>query len=140
MNDNYRLEPFATDRKKPQRFNPTPLQVRYRMARMDALSTGHGVTDAPIAAILNCRAATISTWKRNPDFVSWLAAEERRVLDHLWGVILLRAAQLALQGSVEHLRLLAQTRGELTKGGQPPVARAEVSVVVEVPPVTAPGI
>jgi len=55
------------------------------MARMDALSAGHGATDAALAATLQCRAATISTWKQNPDFIAWLAAEERRVLDHLWG-------------------------------------------------------
>jgi hypothetical protein len=79
-------------RKKPQVFEPTALQVRYRQARADAIVRGHAFTDAALVAVLECGAATISTWKRDPAFLEWLDADARAAVEPLWQPILLRAA------------------------------------------------
>jgi hypothetical protein len=97
----------ADDRNKPQSFKPTRLQLRYRDVRARAVVTGRAPTDTALARELPCRNATISGWRRNPEFLAWLDAEARAAVEHLWRPILPRAAQLALQGSVEHMEFLA---------------------------------
>jgi hypothetical protein len=121
-------------RKKPQAYEPTPLQVRYRQTRAEAIACGQPFTDAALAATLACRAATISTWRRDPAFLEWLDADARAAVEHLWQPILLRAAQLALQGSVEHMRFLAQVRGEFRRDGDAVRdAQTPVSIIIGVP-------
>ena len=93
--------------KKPQSYEPTALQMRYQRARAEAVASGRVFTDASLAAQGGCRAATISTWKRDPTFRGWLDADARAAVEHLWRPILLRAAQLALDGSVERMKILA---------------------------------
>jgi hypothetical protein len=116
-------------RKKPQSFQATVLQVRYRQARAEAVAAGQAFTDASLAARLKCRAATISDWRRDPSFLEWIDTDARAAVEHLWGPVLLKAAYLALEGSVEHMRFLARFMND----GRSARVLSPVQVLVEVP-------
>ena len=53
---------------------------------------------------------TVQDWLRSAAFVSWFNGALERHTDILWQPVLLKIAELALQGSIEHAKLLAQVR------------------------------
>jgi hypothetical protein len=126
-------------RNKPQVFAPSALQVRYRQARAEALCAGRTFTDAALAAHIGCRAATVSTWKRDAAFRDWLDADAREAVAHLWHPILLRAAQLAAEGSVEHMKFIAPFMADRSDGQERGCAAVGVLVVKPRPTANRPG-
>lgn len=122
-------------RKIPQTFTPTQLQTRYRDLRASAAAAGRPINDTALARELRCRNATISGWRRNPAFLAWLDADARAWVEHLWRPILLKAAHLALQGSIEHMKFLAQFLGPVKATG-PGAPQVQVIIGVPRPPAT----
>jgi hypothetical protein len=57
-----------------------------------------------------------SLWKlrqRYPGLDNWVCEEMRRMSSHLIGPVLLKTAQMAIRGSVQHARLFLEAVGEL---------------------------
>ena len=89
-------------------------------------------------ARLGCRAATISTWKRDPGFRELLDADVRSTVEQLWRPILLKTAQLALQGSVQHMKFIApfmtgRPPPLLARGNRPPTCTSNTGTPVRYP-------
>ena len=110
-----------------RRFRPSPQQLAYLAAWLDP-KTPKSISGIAIAIGVPRR--TIYNWLESPDFLSWFDHEVERNVEALWRPVLHRVAELALQGSIEHAKLLAQIRGAL----HPHVATNHaVNVIIGIP-------
>ena len=111
--------------------HPTPAQRRYVEAWLDP------AVPKTISAVCHASGVprrTAYNWRAIPGFMAWFDHQLKLATDHLWFPILQRCAQLALQGSVEHAKLLAAIRGELTSADSPAQrGTAGVQVIIGVP-------
>jgi hypothetical protein len=112
----------------PRQFTPNPQQLRYLRAWLDP---GAPKTVGAICRHSGIPQRTVTHWLAQDAFRRWFNAGIERATDHLWQPLLLRLATLAMKGSVEHAKLLAQIRGAIR-----PVENgsgAGVTVIVGVP-------
>lgn len=109
-------------------FRPNKRQREYLDAWLDPQSpkSVHGICKAT-----GIPRSTVYHWLRHDDFTTWFNAEIERATDHAWRPILSKLAQLALAGSVEHAKLLAQIRGAIRQD-EAPGARG-VTVILGMP-------
>ena len=129
---------------KPVRpFRATKLQRLYLEAWLDPQAPKSVVG---IAKSIGISPWSVYHWRENPAYVAWFDAELERQTDSLWKPVLQKITQLALAGSVEHAKLLAQIRGAI-KGDGSERGGGGVTVIVGVPragdrvelPAPAPG-
>jgi transposase-like protein len=83
-----------------------------------------------IARALGISRRTIAGWLQQDDFRAWFTEEMDRHIDHHWTPALLKVTQLAIAGSAEHFKLLAQVRGALRSESD---QRVGVQVIVGIP-------
>lgn len=111
------------------RFTPTRAQQAYLEAWLDP-QTPKSITG--ICRHLDLPRRTAHNWLADHHgFVPWFDGELQRHTDHLWQPILMKVAQLALQGSIEHAKLFAQVRGALRQPEQ--FASSNITVLVGIP-------
>lgn len=111
-------------------FRPSARQVAYVNAWCDPAAAKSTVG---IAKLIGVDRGTVYAWLDKPDFMAWFNAEMDKRTEHLWRPILNKTTQLALQGSAEHTKLLAQIRGDLRTGDGGGSASAGVVVNVGIP-------
>lgn len=109
-------------------FRPSRPQQAYLEAWLDPQAPK---TISGIATHIAVPRRTVHHWLANDDFVAWFNAEIQQHTEHRWAPVLLKVAQLALQGSIDHVRLLAQIRGAIRLRENP--AADGLTVVVGVP-------
>ena len=73
---------------------------------------------------------SVHRWLQDPGFTAWFNEQVDRHTAHGWEPMLHKLATLALSGSVEHMRLLAQIRGALHPASLP---SSSISIVMGVP-------
>lgn len=111
-------------------WQPTRKQVAYLECWLDPSKP------KSISAI--CREVGISRsnlrqWRKGGAFEEWFNKQCEQETNHLWQPLLARLAQLAMQGSVEHAKLLALIRGEIRSNEQPAQRAGGLTVVLAVP-------
>lgn len=119
-----------TPERAPEPYKPSKRQVAYLTAWLDPQAPK---TIEGIARHINVPSRTIHYWLKDARFMAWLNTTLDNVTDALWRPVLLKLADLAVKGSVEHAKLLAQIRGAIKTGddgGRPSVG---VQVVVGIP-------
>lgn len=114
--------------KSASAFRPSKRQVAYLQAWLDPQAPK---TISGIARHIDVPRRTVSHWLAQDQFMTWFNAELERETDHLWRPLLLKTANLAMQGSVEHAKLLALIRGAIRQDDGP--QRGGVTVIVGVP-------
>ena len=101
------LEPRHRDRRI---FRPSQQQLAYLACWLDPQAPK---TILGIANHIGVARRTIYNWLEQPTFVRWFNGRVARHTDHAWMPLLHRLTELALQGSIEHMKLLAQIRGAM---------------------------
>lgn len=91
-------------------FRASPYQQAYLEAWLDPQAPK---TISGIARHIDVPRRTIHSWLAIDDFVRWFNGEIERHTCALWRPVLLKVTELALQGSIEHIKLLAQIRGAI---------------------------
>ena len=88
-----------------------------------------------ICQALSIPRSNIYYWLQQPAFVDWFNRAVDAHTEHMWRPVLIKLGQLAAQGSVEHMKLLAQIRGAIRTGGDDGAAsdRRGITVVIGVP-------
>ena len=99
---------LARLRQKP--FRPSPYQQAYLEAWLDPQAPR---TISGISRHIDVPRRTIQSWLAIDDFVRWFNGEIERHTCALWRPVLLKVTELALKGSIEHIKLLAQIRGAI---------------------------
>lgn len=120
--------PAAPDAKRAAGFTPSKRQQAYLHAWLDPQAPK---TVSGIAKHIDVPRRTITYWLKQDEFMAWFNAQIERETDHLWRPLLLKTAQLGMQGSVEHTKLLAQIRGAIRQDDAP--QRGGVTVIVGIP-------
>jgi len=113
----------------PTPFRPSKRQRLYLEAWLDPSmpKTVQGICKA-----MNVPRSTVTYWLKQPAFMAWWNEEMHRYTEHLWNPALVKLGHLAIQGSAEHMKLLAQIRGAI-KGDQQGSTSVGVQVVVGIP-------
>lgn len=108
--------------------------LRFLAAALD-LDTPNTLTAQAKAAQVNRR--TLYDWFERPEFMAWFNQERERLLRRYYDRALLRAGQLAEQGSPDHLKLLMAKFGDLRHGsygdGDTDHGRPQTAVYINVP-------
>jgi hypothetical protein len=110
-------------------FTPSRLQRRYLEVWLDPTQPK---TVTAIAKELGITRRSICYWFADLGFKGWFEAEVDAATRHVWQAALLRCSQLALGGSAEHFKLLAQIRGVLGRENGVDQARS-ITVALGVP-------
>jgi hypothetical protein len=115
---------------KRRLWRPTKRQQRYLELWLDPTKPRNVYGLAPL---IPCAPRSIYEWLHNPAFVAWFNSQVEDATEHLWRPILHKTSQLALQGSVEHAKLIAQIRGALRNDDGHGRGGVGVQVVIGVP-------
>jgi hypothetical protein len=91
-------------------FLPNPGQIRYAKAYLDPANPGN---IKAIAAAAGVHRRSVYTWMQDPEFCLWLKEQAERVITHHLPIMWQRCLELAIQGSPEHIKLIALRSGEL---------------------------
>lgn len=90
-------------------FIPRPVHFRLLSAYEQAFQEGKNPSDGVIAALLSVRRETVNRWRRrNPRLRVWLYDSIGRHSVDMRPMVDRRVAQLAIQGSAEHMKLFYQ--------------------------------
>lgn len=93
-------------------FQPSPQQLRYLVCAADA--NNHGFEAIAKAARIN--RVTAWRWRQDTAFTEWFQREVLRAFGMKYALALDKAADLAMAGSPEHLKLLMVKMGDLRHG------------------------
>lgn len=102
------------DTSHPVQFVPTHAQWRYLRAYLEPTSTG---VIRHVAAKANVNWRTVYDWLADDRFRDWFTTETRRLFLHRLPKIWDKCAELAEQGSPEHIKLIGMRTGELIHAG-----------------------
>jgi hypothetical protein len=120
---------LTLDMPTPRTFRASRAQRSYVEAWLDPQAPK---TISGICRHLGLPRRTVYNWLADDQgFVTWFNHGVERNTDGLWQPILLKVAQLAVQGSIEHARLFAQVRGALRQLEQS--ALSNITVLVGIP-------
>lgn len=97
-------------------YKPTRRDYDYLAAVQTLLSKDGRVTDSAIAEELKVDRSRPAQMRKKPGFREWLKAELSSRTDDKWPLMLERAAELAMRGSIDHLNFVAKVRGEFKDG------------------------
>lgn len=96
----------SRDDRRP--FSPSPSQLRYLNAVLEAAANGQPVSDTAITRRLGMSRQTLWEWRRDARFTSWMQRAFTNTYDLEFQLALSRHLGLAIQGSVESFALLAK--------------------------------
>jgi hypothetical protein len=105
-----RPSPRVHARRADTPFCPSRSQQAYLEAWLDPQAPK---TISGISTHIDVSRRAIQGWLKNDAFVAWFNAEIERHTDNLWQPVLLKLTALALEGSIEHMTLLAKIRGAI---------------------------
>lgn len=111
-------------------WSPTAKQKAYLAYWLDP---GKPKTVSGICREVGIKPGLYHAWRKQGPFAEWFDAQCRAETDHLWPALLARLGQLAMQGSIEHAKLLALIRGEVRSNEQPAARAGGLTVVLAVP-------
>ena len=102
--------PRKSQRIGSRTFRPSRQQQAYLECWLDPEAPK---TIVGIATHIRVARRSIYNWFERPEFVRWFNSQVQHHTDHLWTPMLHRIAELALQGSIEHLKLFMQIRSAM---------------------------
>jgi hypothetical protein len=132
--------PVVLPESEKVRFAPGPKEQRYLTAVLKLLGEGGRLTNALIAAAMipPSNEGAVQKWRtRHPEVDRWVDEQCRLEAEGSKGRIIMRATQLALRGSIDHMKYCAQIGGWFAEGGdgegQAPTTVFNVNLLVPRP-------
>jgi len=105
-------------------FQPTEKQRAYLVHLLQGYANGGDVTDRSLAEVVEVHATTISHWRDDARFETWVASAFDRFLSGGLRRVLVRAMTLAARGSVKHMEFFAKYSGQAAEAA--PAGPADV--------------
>lgn len=93
-------------------FRPTEKQRAYLLHLLQGYATGGDVTDRFLAEKIRVHATTISHWREDGRFETWVAGAFDKFIAGGLKKLLVRSLGLALKGSVKHMNFFAKYSGQ----------------------------